>query len=218
MRNNYLSVAGITSFNNGDGLCYIDEQGKLCGFRVNRVEGNKLFPQEMPRIKPKTKLYRNFDQEFERQMQKKSAERKVAINMAFEENAFGFTLSLTDEDDNRISVTLPRAKEAARTPQTENLRNQLSKLGNTPFEAEAIQINLSADWFIPSSELADLRRRGNRSIISRPTHQLPATMGTITRNASCFPGTRVNVCRQCDEQIGIRILLVARGTAHCSCL
>lgn len=86
----------------------------------------------MPRLRPKTKLYRNFDQEFERVMQKKSAERKMAVAMALEENNFGFTLTLTDEDDNSISVTLPYEKAPARTPQAENLRNQLGKLGNTP--------------------------------------------------------------------------------------
>ena len=65
-RGNYLTVAGLKSFNNGDGVCYIDEQGKLQGFRINRVEGNKLYPQEMPRIKPRTVLYRNFDQSLRR--------------------------------------------------------------------------------------------------------------------------------------------------------
>ena len=65
-RGNYLTVAGLKSFNNGDGVCYLDEQGRLQGFRINRVDGNKLYPQEMPRIKPRTVLYRNFDQEFER--------------------------------------------------------------------------------------------------------------------------------------------------------
>lgn len=77
IRGNYLTVAGIKSFNNGDGVCFLDETGKLQGFRINRVENNKLFPQEMPRIKPRTILYRNFDQEFERLMSRKSAERKL---------------------------------------------------------------------------------------------------------------------------------------------
>ena len=58
---------------------FLDETGKLQGFRINRVENNKLFPQEMPRIKPRTILYRNFDQEFERLMSRKSAERKIAV-------------------------------------------------------------------------------------------------------------------------------------------
>ena len=49
IRGNYIVVAGLKSFNNGDGVCYIDEQGKLKGFRINRVDGNKIFSQEMPR-------------------------------------------------------------------------------------------------------------------------------------------------------------------------
>ena len=51
IRGNYLTVAGIKSFNNGDGVCFLDETGKLQGFRINRVENNNI-SQEMPRIKP----------------------------------------------------------------------------------------------------------------------------------------------------------------------
>lgn len=158
LRGNYLTVAGVKSFNNGDGVCYLDENGKLQGFRVNRVENNKLFPQEMPRIKPRTLLYRNFDQEFDKLMQRKSAERKLSVTMILAENKFGFTLTLTDEDDNSVSVTLERDKEPARTPQQDNLRTQLGKLGNTPFEPENIEIVFSDNWFIPASAIADLRR------------------------------------------------------------
>lgn len=165
IRGNYFTVAGVKSFSNGDGLCYIDDNGRLQGFRVNRVENNKLFPQDMPRLKPKTRLYRNFDQEFEKLMQKKSAERKIAVGICLTENNFGFTLSLTDEDDNSVSLTLQRAKEPARTPQTDNLRNQLGKLGNTPFEAKDIKIDLSDNWFIPSSELSELRRNAVEKLL-----------------------------------------------------
>ncbi|WP_299230322.1 U32 family peptidase [uncultured Bacteroides sp.] len=165
IRGNYFTVAGVKSFNNGDGLCYIDDNGRLQGFRVNRVENNKLFPQDMPRLKPKTRLYRNFDQEFEKLMQKKSAERKIAVDICLAENNFGFTLSFTDEDDNSVSLTLQRVKEPARTPQSDNLRNQLSKLGNTPFEAKDIKIDLSDNWFIPSSELSELRRNAVEKLL-----------------------------------------------------
>ncbi|MCU6772339.1 Uncharacterized protease yhbU precursor [uncultured Bacteroides sp.] len=165
IRGNYFTVAGVKSFNNGDGLCYIDDNGRLQGFRVNRVENNKLFPQDMPRLKPKTRLYRNFDQEFEKLMQKKSAERKIAVDICLAENNFGFTLSFSDEDDNSVSITLERAKEPARTLQTDNLRNQLSKLGNTPFEAKDIKIDLSDNWFIPSSELSELRRNAVEKLL-----------------------------------------------------
>ena len=158
IRGNYLTVAGVKAFSNGDGLCYLDAQGRLQGFRVNRVENNKLFPQEMPRINPKTVLYRNFDQEFDRIMQKKSAERKLAVDVSLAENNFGFTLTMCDEDGNSVSMALSKNKELARTPQHDNLINQLGKLGSTPFVPRNIEVDLSENWFIPSSELAELRR------------------------------------------------------------
>ena len=158
LRGNYLTVAGVKSFNNGDGVCFINEHGELSGFRINRVETNKLFPQEMPNVKPRTVLYRNFDQEFERLLTRKSSERKIDVELCLAENNFGFTLSAKDEDGNAVSVTLPREKELARTPQEDNLRNQLGKLGNTPFEASRIDVDFQENWFIPASVLAELRR------------------------------------------------------------
>lgn len=98
-------------------------------------------------------------------MQKKSADRKIDVSIVLAENNFGFTLTLTDEDDNSVSLTLEREKELARTPQTENLKTQLGKLGNTPFAASAVEIDFTDNWFIPSSELSDLRRRGVEKLL-----------------------------------------------------
>lgn len=160
-RGNYLTVAGLKSFNNGDGVCYLDEQGRLQGFRINRVDGNKLYPAgEMPRIRPRTTLYRNFDQEFERLLSRKSAERKIAVSLLLADTAFGFTLTATDEDDNSVTLSFPYQKELARSPQTDNLRTQLAKLGNTPFGTDStIEIRFSGNWFLPASIVAEWRRQ-----------------------------------------------------------
>ena len=159
VRGNYLTVAGVKSFNNGDGLCFLDDKGKLQGFRVNRVDGNRLYPQEMPFIKPRTLLYRNFNQDFERIMARKSAERKIRVVVEMVECAFGFSVGMTDEDGNRVVLTFECAKELARTSQQENWKTQLGKLGNTLFEIERIDVNVSDNWFVPSSILADWRRQ-----------------------------------------------------------
>lgn len=187
IRGNYLTVAGVKPFSNGDGLCYLDEQGRLQGFRVNRVENNKLFPQEMPRLKPKTRLYRNYDQEFEKVMQKKSAERKISVSICLEENNFGFTLTMSDEDKNQISLALPREKELARVPQADNLRNQLGKLGNTPFELNTIELRLTDNWFIPSSELADLRRRAVEKLLEARRITYPQERARWVETNHTFP-------------------------------
>jgi putative protease len=106
----YLSVSprGELSVNlkdgvclhNGDGCCIRLSSGETKGFRVNRVDGNRLFPQEMPpRLMPRTKIYRNFDQKFEQQLSRKSAERRIRVEALLTETPFGFALTLTDEDD-----------------------------------------------------------------------------------------------------------------------
>ena len=210
-RGNYLTVAGVKPFHNGDGVCFLDEQGRLQGFRINRVDGNKLYPAgDVPRIKPRTRLFRNFDQEFERILARKSAERKIGVGWELADTSSGFALTVADEDGNRITLSFPYPKELARTPQPENLRTQLGKLGNTPFEvmplggtdspsattAPAIAINLSQNWFIPAPVIADWRRQAIDKLTAarrityrrelhvwKPTrHRFPATSLTYLGN------------------------------------
>lgn len=167
-RGNYVTVAGVKSFHNGDGVCYLDEQGRLQGFRINRVDGNKLYPAgEVPRVKPRTRLYRNFDQEFERILSRKSSERKIAVSWELAETPVGFALSAADEDCNRVTLSFSYAKELARTSQTDHLRTLLGKLGNTPFEvcevfaqeSPSVVIRFSQDWFLPASVVTEWRRQ-----------------------------------------------------------
>ena len=186
-RGNYLTVAGLKSFNNGDGVCYIDEQGRLQGFRINRVEGNKLYPQEMPRIKPRTVLYRNFDQEFEKILARKSSERRIAVSVRLTDTPFGFALTLTDEDDNSVTLSLAREKEPARTPQEENLKTQLAKFGNTPFEAVRIDIDFAGNWFLPASVLADFRRQAVEKLISARRINYRRELFVLKPTAHAFP-------------------------------
>lgn len=187
IRGNYLTVAGLKSFNNGDGVCYIDEQGKLQGFRINRVEANKLYPQEMPRIKPRTVLYRNFDQEFEKILARKSSERKIAVSVRLTDISFGFALTLTDEDNNSVTLSLAREKELARTPQEENLKIQLSKFGNTPFEALRIDVDFTENWFLPASVLADFRRQAVDKLIAARRVNYRRELFVLKPTSHAFP-------------------------------
>ena len=159
-RGGWLSVAGVKPFHNGDGVCFIDGQGRLQGFRINRVEGNRLYPAgEVPRIKPHTTLFRNFDQDFERLLARKSAERKIRLHWTLSETDTGFALAAEDEDGCRAVLSFAYPKETARTPQAAHLRTQLSKLGNTPFEADGEpELRLTGEWFVPASVVADWRR------------------------------------------------------------
>ena len=165
IKGNSFTVAGLKQLNNGDGLVFFNRKGELEGFRVNRVEANRVFPLDMPQLAPKTPLYRNFDQAFDKLLAKPSAERKLSVEIEFLDNPFGFTLCMEDETGARIMLTEPFAKELARREQQDNIRTQLSKLGNTPFEASKVVVGLSENWFVPSSLLADMRRRGVEKLL-----------------------------------------------------
>jgi putative protease len=130
------------------------------GFRVNKAEGNRVFPFEMPELSPGTALFRNYDQAFEKQLSKPSAERKIGLAVVFGDTEDGFALILQDETGVKTTVEAPYTKETAQRPQEENIRLQLSKLGGTPFEASAVEVALSDNWFVPSSLLAGMRREG----------------------------------------------------------
>lgn len=164
IRRDCFTVAGTASFANGDGLCFLNDDHMLEGFRVNRAAGNHLYPQRMPRtLRPGMSLYRNNDEAFEKQLSGDTARRVIGIDMTFGLTPQGFTLSaaFTTPSGHRLTgqASIDFAHQQARSPQTDNIRKQLSRLGNTIYEASRIDIEAGAgQWFVPSSLLADLRR------------------------------------------------------------
>lgn len=151
-----FNVAGTASFSNGDGLCFFDENRNLVGFRVNRAEGNRLFPHQMPNnLKAGTPLYRNYDHQFTTLLAHNSAKRRLWIDMELND----LTLSATDEMGRSAQVSLTLERQIAQKPQAENIRKQLSKLGNTIFEVRTVDVQDDYPYFIPSSVLSEARRR-----------------------------------------------------------
>lgn len=160
IRRGSFNVAGTAMFANGDGLCFFNRQKKLEGFRVNRVENNRLFPLTMPKnLEPGMALYRNNDIEFERAMQGKTSTRKLQVRFVVDVVDGKLTFTATDECGRSANVVLNETPEKAQKSQHDNIVKQLEKLGNTVWTANEININNSADeFFIPSSRLAAVRR------------------------------------------------------------
>lgn len=160
----WIRCSGGKSFHNGDGLCYVDRSGELRGFRVNKVDGGCIFLYlengQMPMIRVGDSVWRNLDAGFENMLSKESASRKIDVEMEFGDTENGFRLCMTDTDGNSACVLSEFAHEPARTPQQGNISLQLSKLGNTEFQAQDIRVSMTDNWFVPSSLLSDMRRRG----------------------------------------------------------
>lgn len=159
IRGDSFNVAGVARFANGDGLCFQNEARQLEGFRANRVEGNRIFPYKMPRgLRPGMRLYRNNDQEFERLLSGQSARRKIPVSLSLRVVEGGFELSADKEGHSSCSVFLPLAHQKAQKSPRENLVRQLTKLGDTIYECQQVDIPADFDYFIPNSQLSELRR------------------------------------------------------------
>ena len=155
LRGPSFSVAGTARFANGDGLCFVNANKELEGFRVNRVEGNRLFPLKMPQsLRPGQRLYRNNDQEMERLLSRPSAERKIPVVMRLEATPDGFALNV---DGCRASIVCEH--QTAEKPQRDNIIRQLTRLGGTPYVCSDVELPADFNYFIPSSLLAELRRK-----------------------------------------------------------
>jgi len=163
IRRNCFTVRGTASFNNGDGLCFIDDDGRLQGVRINRVEGNCLFPKEMPvGLQSRMPLYRNSDQSFLSLLTHPTAQRKIAVAWVLKDGAAGensIFVSVQSEDGWYVQYEFSYELAKARTPQQENVKKQLSRLGDTIYQCADVDVDFSEEWFIPSSVLADWRRQ-----------------------------------------------------------
>ena len=172
IRADSFNVAGTACFTNGDGLCFINDDRQLEGFRANRVAGNRIYPYRMPRtLRAGMRLYRNSSQAFEHLLAKPSAERKMPIRMRLEEVAEGFALSVADETGARGTFVFKAEHQDANTPQHDNIVRQLTKLGGTPFVCAAVDIPSDFNRFIPSSRLAEWRRHMVAQLLASPAVQ-----------------------------------------------
>ncbi|WP_165043455.1 U32 family peptidase [Dysgonomonas sp. ZJ709] len=154
----FIKISTSKKLHNGDGLCFFNNKKELEGIHVNRVEGDMIYPLSIPEVRKGTFVYRNFDHEFEKNLSKKTAERKINTTIDINEVAFGFSIQITDEDDNYSILNFEQTKEPAQKDQSDNIRNNLSKTGNTIFQVEKVNINFTQNWFLPSSVVSEWRR------------------------------------------------------------
>ena len=105
-------------------------------------------------------LYRNQDQAFEKQMKGKTAERRIGLDVLFKEVESGFSIRLTDEDGISADIQFNAEKKPALKPESvdSNIRQQLSKMGNSIYELRNIETEMTAPWFFPASQLSEWRR------------------------------------------------------------
>jgi putative protease len=158
---NYFTYIG-KPLHNDDGVVIIDEESQEVhkAFKINAVEGNKVFPAEKVVLTAGQSIYRNYDYLFENQLKKTSSQRKIAVKMYVEETENGFVLHLSDERGVTISQKLIFEKIVAEKKEEakNRLQNELSKTGNTIYEVVNFEDLTNDSYFIPASVMGNWRR------------------------------------------------------------
>ena len=218
----FFTVNADKPFNNGDGVCFYNSEGTLIGTRINRADGKTLFPAEMPEeLTEGATLFRNRDQEFERALEKESADRRISVTPVLTETDDGFTLTLTDEDGVTATVNRkngPKSEwQLAQNPEQTmaKLKENLSKFGNTMFVAEPVELKLSQPWFLPVSAINALRREATEQLETariashpRPPRALPAANPVpYPQEELTYLGNVFNTkARQFYEKHGVKLI------------
>ncbi len=199
-----FNVATVLSFANGDGLCFINDEHELEGFRVNRVEGNRLYPFRMPEhLRPGMALYRNYDQAFEAILAHKTAQRRIPVIIelkpVMENSATGqvegvqATAYLFRSVEQWVVFKASEVFKAlplnlAKRPQKENMDAQMRKLGETIYECREVSLLDGMEkYFVPNSVLTAIRRELIEKLEERNTEQLDRSLSN-GMNRTLFGG------------------------------
>ena len=190
-----FNVATVASFANGDGLCFINDERELEGFRVNKVAGNRLFPFRMPEnLRPGMALYRNNDQAFEQLLARKTAERRIPLFIELrpvlekdedkDEVVEGFlaTANIFKSVEQGLyykaaEVFTPMQLQRAKRSQHDNMIAQMSKFGESKYECKNVVLKDDiADGFIPNSVLSNVRRELIQKLDQRIADELDRSL------------------------------------------
>ena len=159
-----MEIATDKVLHNGDGLCFLNGDDALVGIRADVAKGNKVSCNRSHGAYRGARIYRNYDIEWQRQVDASKGNRKIDIELTLEEMEEGFVLSgKMKVESGKLSTfhfPLSTPKIVAANPEKalENIRKKLSQWGDTIYNPIHIAIALSQPYLIPASVLGELKR------------------------------------------------------------
>lgn len=192
--NGYI-IENHEQLNNGDGLYFLNEEGKPDGDRVNIIINGIVIPNNLKQLPVGTLIYRNSDAAFNKIVEREdSAIRKIGVRLELSEVLDGFVLTAIDEDEHTSQATLAITKEKAKNQESTfpNIKKSLSKSGNTPFIVDQININFTGNWFLPISKINELRREVLANLITIRVNEYHRKEFQISKTDHPYPVAKLD--------------------------
>ena len=166
--------------NNGDGFCFVNSRGELEGFRANTANDNIVTSAESVKISVGDKVYRNNDEAFNKVLGVESAKRKIKINISMIDKTFRFSFG-----EYVAEYVYDGELDKAQKDPTSYISTQLSKLGDSIFEAG--EVNVDTCFFFPASILGNIRRILCEELVLKISKSLPSPSVLPNKNDTQFP-------------------------------
>lgn len=146
---------------NGDGLCFLDDHRELVGIRADVVRGHSVSTNRPHGVHRGTAIYRNYDIEWQRQVEASKGSRRTPVDLVFSETASGYAFSARSGTGVEVSVSLDADKIAANNPEKaqENIRKKALQWGDTVFNPVSLELRFSQPYLIPAALIGEMRRR-----------------------------------------------------------
>ena len=159
------------TLHNGDGLCFMDKNDELIGIRADVVHGNKVSCNRPHGASRGSKIYRNYDIEWQRQVEASTGNRKIDIELVLAETEEGFELNgklkaesgklkVENETLSAFSFQLSTPQIPATNPEKalENIRKKALQWGDTIYNPVSLELRFSQPYLIPASVIGEMKR------------------------------------------------------------
>ncbi len=155
----YRPEKGKSPLANGDGLCFVTPKGDILGARANTINGHMVATTEKLEVPSGTRIYRNYNIAFERELEKNPPKRMIPVDLKMKEEDGGYMLYAFTPDNIQASYLIGPKGDIARDEglAMENIRKQLGKTTDI-FSFSVSEIDVQDMPFFPASLLNGARR------------------------------------------------------------
>lgn len=150
---------GTNRINNGDGLCFVTSKGEILGARANTCSGDMVATTEKLSVPAGSKIYRNFNILFERELEKNPPQRVIPVELKFLQRGDSYEIEAQTREGITLTYPLQVSGDVAQNSElaVEGIKRQLGK-GTDIFSFKVVAVELQQVPFYPASVLNGIRR------------------------------------------------------------
>lgn len=196
---------------NGDGICFFDNNQNLQGTKINRAEDKTVFPLSMKNIFVGAKIFRSYNHAFEKAMKQQTAIRNISATINFTNNNKNIILQAADEDANNVTLKVEQCGDIAVNLDLarKNLIDGLSK--NSDFFNFSANIICDEIRFYPISTINSWRRTLIEMLLAEREKNYVQNRFSIEKNNIPYPKNQLdytanvanNLARKFYERHGV---------------